>query len=222
MFDRCLLQPAGQSAVEWSRALFDQLFLASPSGEPSKSLTPVFVELGKRLLSQESDAEKAKAADHITPTFLRLLDRAPSDVAKELLSFFPLLVDANPSVFSSYCVPYILAALKDVQNRYQSDVLQVVASFSKLPIASEVFQCLRTQIQCLVEDYLKGPIPDLSLLKRVFARLQYYATQYPNLIECIVGELTSCEEKLTSQMLSEIATHQQDEFFEASAIASRV
>lgn len=214
------MQPAGQTAVQWSRSLFDALFPSNPTFLPSESLISVYLELGKQLLNQEGDAEKVEAADHITPIFLRLFEGASSAVLNQLLTILPSLVEANPTIFSSYFAPYFLNALKDVQNPHQSDHLRVLSSLAKMSIAAEVSQCVQTQIQCVIEDYLKGSIPDLSILKHVFARLQQNAAQFPDLVGFLASELAGCEEKVTSQILAEIAKHVSDEFFEASAIQS--
>lgn len=220
MFDRCLVQPAGQSAAQWSGALFDALFPSNPTFQPSESLIPVYLELGKQLLNQEAEAEKAEAADHITPMFLRFFEHASNAALNQLLTILPSLVEANPAIFSHYFASYFLAALKDVQNPHQSDRLRVLSALANTSIASEVSQCVQTQIQCVIEDYLKGSIPDLSILKHVFARLQQYAAQFADLIGFLASELAGCEEKVTSQILAEIATHLTDEFFEASALPS--
>lgn len=214
------MQPAGQTAVQWSRSLFDALFPSNPTFQPSESLVSVYLELGKQLLNQEGDAEKAEAADHITPMFLRLFERATSAVLNQLLTILPMLVEANPTIFSSYFASYFLTALKDVQNPHQSDHLRVLSSLAKTSIAPEVSQCVQTQIQCVIEDYLKGSIPDLSILKHVFARLQQYAAHFSDSIGFLASELAGCEEKVTSQILAEIAKHVSDEFFEASAVQS--
>ena len=96
----------------------------------------------------------------------------------------------------------------------------MLSSLAKTSIAPEVSQCVQTQIQCVIEDYLKGSIPDLSILKHVFARLQQYAAHFSDSIGFLASELAGCEEKVTSQILAEIAKHVSDEFFEASAVQS--
>lgn len=215
MFWRSIVEPSQQSPQQWSLSLYDSLFPADGSVEVRDTLLPVYLELVKRMITLASDSEKASIVDHVVPAFLGLLNCLSEAGVDKLITLLPLLVEANSSFFEEISADF-LRILRDVQNPRQSVVLKILSSFSQTSLAADVLQCLHTQIQCTTEEYLKGSIPDLSILKHVFSRLQYYAMHFPDTIDWIVEELKNYQASVTSQILAEITKHAQDEFFDAS------